>query len=83
MVTVKTKNLPPNDSFNVLMGPMSTRGINGTKVDTVKSDTGGTKTFTFDIPKALRGSYQIAIRMQSNTGSGYFAFNWFYNNTTP
>jgi hypothetical protein len=82
-VTIKTTNLPPNDSFDVLMGPMGTRGINGTKVDTVKSGDGGTKTYTFDIPSSLKGSFQISIRMQSNTGSGYFAFNWFYNNTTP
>jgi hypothetical protein len=81
-VTIKTTNLPPSDSFDVLMNYMGTRGVNGIKVDTVSSGTGGSKKFTFSIPAALKGEYQIAIRMQSNTGSGYFAYNWFYNNTT-
>jgi hypothetical protein len=80
-VTIKTNNLPPNDSFNVLMDVRGNRAINGIKVDTIDSGTGGTKTFTFDIPASLKGTPQIAIRLQSNTGSGYFAFNWFYNNT--
>ena len=81
-VTIKTYNLPPNDNFNVLMNYMGTRGKNGIKVDTVASGTGGSKKFTFNIPNELKGQYQIAIRLQSNTGSGYFAYNWFYNNTT-
>lgn len=80
-VTIKTKNLPPNDSFVVRMGPMGTRGIGGVKVDTVDSDGGGSKSFTFDIPESLQGSYRIAIRLESPS-SGYFAYNWFYNNTT-
>ena len=80
-VTIQTNNLPPNDTFRVTMGPMGTQGIGGTVVDVVDSGTGGTKTYTFDIPSALYGSYKISIRMQSDT-SGYFAYNWFYNNTT-
>lgn len=82
-VTIKTKNLPSNDSFNVLMGAMGTQGINGIKVATTDSGSGGTQTFTYTIPAALKDSYRIAIRLQSNTGSGYYAYNWFYNNTTP
>jgi hypothetical protein len=80
-VTVKTYNLPPNDKFNVTMGPMGTKGIGGTKVASVESGSGGSKHFTFDIPSSLAGSYQIAIRMQSPT-SNYYAYNWFYNNTS-
>ena len=80
-VTVQTNNLTPNDTFRVTMGPMGTRGIGGTVVDVVDSGSGGTKTYTFDIPQSLYGSYQISIRMESPT-SGYFAYNWFYNNTT-
>jgi hypothetical protein len=80
-VTVKTYNLPANDQFNVTMGPMGTRGVNGIKVDVVDSGSGGSKTYTFDIPASLAGSYQISIRMQSPT-SGYYAFNWFYNNAS-
>jgi hypothetical protein len=81
-VTIQTNNLPPNDSFNVTMGWMGTRGIGGYQVDTVSSSSGGTKQYTFSIPSALHGSYKISIRMQSPS-SGYFAYNWFYNNTTP
>lgn len=80
-VTIQTNNLPPNDTFNVTMGPMGTQGIGGTVVDVVDSGSGGTKTYTFDIPSSLYGSYKISIRMQSPT-SGYYAYNWFYNNTT-
>jgi hypothetical protein len=80
-VTIQTSNLPPNDTFNVTMGPMGTQGIGGTVVDVVDSGSGGTKTYTFDIPSSLYGSYKISIRMQSPT-SGYYAYNWFYNNTT-
>lgn len=80
-VTVKTYNLPPNDKFDVTMGPMGTQGVGGIKVATVDSGSGGSKEYTFDIPSSLYGSYKISIRMQSPT-SGYYAYNWFYNNTT-
>ncbi len=79
-VTVQTQNLPANDTFVVTMGAMGTRGVNGTKVDTVDSGKGGSIQYTFKIPSSLSGSYQIAIRMQSNV-SGYYAYNWFYNQT--
>jgi hypothetical protein len=81
-VTIYTYNFPANDSFDVLMNYMHTQGINGIKVATISSGSGGSFSATFDIPAALRGQYQIAIRLQSNTGSGYFAYNWFYNNTS-
>jgi len=80
-VTIQTNNFPANDTFRVLMGPMGTRGINGIHVDTINSGTGGVKTMIFLVPAALRGMYQIAIRLES-PGSGLFAYNWFYNNTT-
>ncbi|NLG72367.1 MAG: LysM peptidoglycan-binding domain-containing protein [Chloroflexi bacterium] len=81
-VTVSVRNLPPNDTFRVLMGPMGTRGVNGYQVTTFNTGNGGNQSFTFDIPSQLDGSYQIAIRIEATTGSGYFAYNWFYNNTT-
>jgi hypothetical protein len=81
-VTIKTNNLPPNDTFAVLMGPMGSQGIKGTKVANLSSGAGGVQTHTYDIPAALKGSYQIAIRLQSTSGSGYFSYNWFYNNTS-
>ena len=79
-VTIRTANFPANQDFVVTMGPMGTRGINGTVVDTTGSGAGGSFEATYNIPAALRGSYQIAIRLQS--AQGYYAFNWFYNNTT-
>jgi len=81
-VTIKTHNLPPKDKFKVLMGPMGTQGVNGYHVDTINTGNGGSKSFTFNIPHQLKGSYKISIRLQSVTGSGYYAYNWFYNNTT-
>jgi len=81
-VTIVTKNFPANDTFKVLMNYMGTRGVNGIKVASVDSGSGGSFTATYNIPAELKGQYQIAIRLQSTTGSGYFAYNWFYNNTS-
>ena len=79
-VTIQTHNFPANDTFSVLMNYMGTRGVNGIKVTTIDSGSGGSFTVTFDIPQSLKGQRQIAIRLQSSA-SGYFAYNWFYNNT--
>jgi hypothetical protein len=80
-VSIKTANFPANDTFNVLMNYMGTRGVGGIQVDTINTNTGGTLAMTFNIPAALKGQRQIAIRLESPT-SGYFSFNWFWNNTT-
>ena len=80
-VTILTNNFPAKVKFSVLMGKIGTRGIGEIKVDTVNSGKGGSFKATFPIPAALKGQYQIAIRLQ-NTASGYFAYNWFYNDTT-
>lgn len=79
-VTIITYNFPANRAFDVLMGPISTRGVGGIKVKTINSGAGGSFTATFNIPPELFGQYQIALRLENNTGSGYFAYNWFYNN---
>lgn len=80
-VTVQTHNFPADKDFKVLMGAMGTRGIGGIHVTTINSADSGSFNATFDIPDALKGKYQIAIRLQ--TSDGYFyAYNWFYNNTT-
>jgi hypothetical protein len=81
-VTIKTNNFPANFDFKVLMGKMGTRGIGGTLVTSVNSGIGGSFVSTFDIPAALSGEHQIAIRLESTTG-GFYAYNWFYNNTYP
>ncbi len=81
-VTIRTADFPKGDTFTVTMGYMGTRGINGIVVDTQDSIDGGTFTATYDIPDVLKGQYRIAIRLQSPT-SGYYAYNWFYNNNAP
>jgi hypothetical protein len=81
-VTIVTENFPANDSFTVTMGYMGTRGVNGFVVGTQDSGAGGSFSATYDIPSQLMGQYRIAIRLESPT-SGYYSFNWFYNNTTP
>lgn len=80
-VTIKTNNFPANRDFNVLMGNIGTKGIGGTQVATTNSSTGGVFVVTYDIPAGLKGKQRIAIRLESTTG-GFFAFNWFWNNTS-
>lgn len=80
-VTVVTNNLPPDEKFTVRMGKYGTLGIGGIVVDTLESGAGGTLTPKFMIPDELKGLERIAIRMDSSTGY-YYAFNWFWNNTT-
>jgi LysM repeat protein len=79
-VTFVTHNYPPNTSFDVLMGPMGTRGVGGYYAGSFNSGGGGSFSQTFSIPPALYGSYRISIRAQS-PGTGYYSYNWFYNNT--
>lgn len=79
-VTISAINFPPNRSFDVLMGPMGTKGIDGTKVGAQNSGSGAF-TATYNVPASLRGSSQIAIRLENT--SGYFSYNWFYNSTAP
>jgi hypothetical protein len=81
-VTIEATNLPAHDKFAVLMNLMGTRGVDGYRVGTVYSGGGGTLTTTFDIPTELQGEYRIAIRYQSVAGTGYYSYNWFYNNTS-
>jgi len=79
-VSIMTYNYPANQDFVVTMGPMGSMGIDGYYVTTIKSGAGGSFPATFTIPEQLKGSYQIAIRLQS--AQGFYSFNWFYNNTT-
>lgn len=79
-ISIKTANFPANDTFQVLMGEIGTRGVGGVVVDTLQSGSGGTFTATLNIPAVLKGKRQIAVRLQSAT-SGYYSYNWFWNNT--
>jgi hypothetical protein len=81
-VTIQTDNFPPNQTFTVRMGPMGSKGVNGVVVGTMQSGVGGTLKATFNIPAEMKGWYQIAIRAETAHTNPYFAYNWFYNNTT-
>ena len=81
-ITIRTNNFPANDTFAVLMGKFGTKGVNGIRVATQNSGKGGTFTAKYQIPDELKGLALIAVRLQSTTGSGYFSYNWFSNNTT-
>ena len=80
-VTILAHNFPANDTFTVTMGEYGSYGIGGYSAATTITGTGGTFAATYDIPDQLAGSYRIAIRLYSSS-SGYYAYNWFYNNTT-
>ena len=62
------------------MGVFGTRGVGGIEIAMTQSGAGGSFDETYTIPAALHGLPRIAIRLQSD--DGYFAYNWFYNNTT-
>ncbi len=79
-ITIQTSNFPANQEFTVRMGAYGTLGIGGTVVGTTNSGAGGSITATYSIPDALKGAAQIAVRMDSP--AGYYAYNWFYNNST-
>ena len=83
-VTFETENFPEDEIFTVTMGYMYTRGVDGIEVGTFDSLDGETTTYTFDIPSELADQYKISIRAQSDHPFPYFyyAFNWFYNNST-
>jgi hypothetical protein len=79
-VTIKTKNFPAGMTFTALMGKYGTLGIGGVNVGSLDSGNGGVFEATFNIPDSLKGQSRIAIRLQST--SGYFAYNWFFNNNS-
>lgn len=79
-VTISTRDFPANVKFDVRMGMMGTQGINGSYVTTLDSGAGGAFSQTFSVPAGLRGLDRIAIRLES--ANGYYAYNWFWNNST-
>ncbi len=79
-VTIKTYDFPPGTDFVVTMGQIGTQGINGKEVALINSREGGSFTATYKIPHKFHDMKQIAIRLQSSTG--FYSYNWFYNNST-
>jgi hypothetical protein len=81
-VTIYAYNFPVGQTFNVLMGPYGSYGRGGTAITSVSTSTTGSNfTATYSIPASLVGSSQIAIRLETPDGY-YYAYNWFYNNST-
>lgn len=80
-VTIRTHNFPANQTFTVRMGKYGTKGIGGIVVGSSDSGKGGALEFTYTIPAELKGQSRIAIRLDSP--AGFYAFNWFWNNTYP
>ncbi|HZW02711.1 MAG TPA: hypothetical protein VFF68_02190, partial [Anaerolineaceae bacterium] len=80
-VTIRTNNLPPNQTFTVRMGKFGTLAVGGEVAGTFDSGAGGVQDVTFNLPAGVKGLSQIAIRIDSN--QGYFAYNWFWNSTYP
>ena len=78
-VTIKTANFPANRSFEALMGPIGSKGENGTAAGNVNSGQGGSFTATVQIPAKFKGEGVIAIRLESGP---YYSYNWFYNTTS-
>ena len=80
-VTLSGENFPAGKTFAVTMGAYGTRGIGGIAAGSYASGEGGDFSGqTFKIPADLAGSYRIAIRLA--TEDGFYAYNWFFNNTT-
>ncbi len=79
-VTVGLSNFLPNDTLYVTMGLSGTQGIGGILVSKLTTGAGGSLTAKFLIPAELQGQSIISIRVESPT-SGYYSFDWFYNNT--
>ena len=79
-ITIRTDYFPANDTFNVLMGLSGTQGIGGILVSKLTTGAGGSILAKFHIPPELQGQQIISIRLESPT-SGYYSYNWFYNNT--
>jgi hypothetical protein len=80
-VTLRAENFPADDTFNVYMGYNGTYGVNGYLVSKVTTGDGGNFLAKFYIPDQLKGEDIIAIRLESDTNSKYFAYNFFYNKT--
>ncbi len=81
-VGVEGVNFPPNANLTVRMHVIGTRGVNGYKAGTVKAGDTGVFTSKFSIPSELGRLFMIAIRVEDEA-SGYYAYNWFFNLTSP
>jgi hypothetical protein len=65
----------------VRIGKYGTLGVGGEVVAITNSGAGGTFTISYPIPESLQGQTRLSIRMDAP--GGFYAYNWFWNNTTP
>jgi len=82
-VTIRVYHLPAKIEFYAFMGKMGSKGVKGTKVGSFKTGTSESVTVKFEIPEKLQGNSEIAIRVESRDGSGYYIYSWFDNSTKP
>ena len=64
-VKIKISNLRPNTTFKVYMGKAGSQGVNGILVGTIKDSSGGTKTYSFEIPSKLHGKSKLDLRVEN------------------
>ncbi len=80
-VIFKTSNLPEDMDFDVTLGPIYSRGVDGTQVGSFNSSDDVDERI-YRIPPDVEGDYRIALRIETEDDHPYFAFNWFYNSST-
>jgi hypothetical protein len=78
-VSIHTSGLVAGMSYTARMGPIGSKGVNGTAVGDTTAASDGTFDATYTIPDSLRGQATIAIRIDGS--NGFFAYNWFTNKT--
>jgi hypothetical protein len=79
-VTIRCHNYPAGQIFTARMAAYGTAAVGGIVVGQFDSGSGGDFDITFNIPAELANLGRIAIRTDSS--EGFFAYNWFWNNTT-
>jgi len=77
-ITIQTYFFPPDEIFNVLMGPEDSDGIGGYLVGSLWTGAGGSFKLVYRIPNALFDEPVIALRFEGRDGSE--AVDYFNNN---
>jgi hypothetical protein len=81
-VTLAAANLPAGKTFEVYLGTLNQMTGGGMKVATMAASSDGTATLTVEIPPEFSSLWKISVRIIDNE-TGYYAYNWFYNQTYP
>ncbi len=81
-VSIMAENLPEGEVFDVMMSNYLDDSFEPIKAGTLDASKGGSMESSFTIPEALKDVHQIAVRL-TGTKTGYFAYNFFYNETFP